>query len=125
LDFDPSRPGENLSPRQVAVADHQSAARLVAAMLVRFNERVDFGVDGGLKHPSGAFSDNLVQRAALVKLFAKRDNLRVELVVYWNLSSVCRSLRHGVSLCPTWAAELVVQLSRIRHLFSTLQEHDF
>ena len=55
-------------------------------------------------HPTGSLTDNLVERIPLFKLLPKRDHFRVKFVRHLNVQSVCRTLSHGVSLCPFQAA---------------------
>ena len=75
-------------------------------MLVLLDERIDLGIDRFLEHLPGALSDELIQRTSIIKLLAKGEHFRIQMVVYWRWSSVCFSLAHGVSLCPCWAAEV-------------------
>lgn len=75
-------------------------------MLLILDEQIDFGINGRLQHPSGSFADDLIEGAAIVELLAKGKHFRIELAAHWNVMSFCRSLAHGVSLCPRRAVEV-------------------
>ena len=90
-----------------------------------FDEGIDFGIDGSLQHPAGSLTENLIEWAAVIELPPKGEHFEIDLFIHWNVVSACRSLVHGVSLCPCRAAEVVKYLSRIRRFSPTLQEHNF
>ena len=46
------------------------------------------------------------ERDPVVELLAKGEHFGIDPVRLWNVSVVCRSLAHGVSLCPIRAAEV-------------------
>ena len=70
------------------------------------DERIDFGVDGRLQHPACSLTDDFIERTPVVELLAKGKHLGIDSVRLWNVPVVCRSLAHGVSLCPIRAAEV-------------------
>jgi hypothetical protein len=70
------------------------------------DERIDFGIDGRLKHLACSLSDDLIQGTAVVELLPKGEHFGIDRLSPWNIVSVYRSLAHGVSLCPSWAAEV-------------------
>jgi hypothetical protein len=69
--------------------------------------------------------DDVIEWTAIVELLPKGEHFGIERFIHWNVVSDCRSLVHGVSLCPHRAAEVVKYLSRIRRFSSTFQEHNF
>lgn len=89
-----------------------------------FQEGFDFRVDRRLQHSPRSFLDDGIQRAARFELLPKRKHFRIHRLIHWNVWSICRSLLHGVSLCPRRAAEVAMYLSRIRRFLCSLQEHN-
>jgi hypothetical protein len=61
------RPGKNLSRRQAAVLNRQPSTARIAAILMRFEESVDFGVDRRLQHPPRPFLDDRIERTTSVR----------------------------------------------------------
>ncbi len=47
------------------------------------NESVNFCVNRFLEHLSGTFSDELIQRAPIIKLLSKRKNFGIDVSVHW------------------------------------------
>jgi hypothetical protein len=94
--------------------------------------KTTFRLNGRLEHLTGTFADDLVERAPSLERLSKLDDFRVDRLPdqgsRWNLGCRSRTVSHGVSLCPRWAADDIEPnqiTSRIRRLSSPLKEHDF
>lgn len=130
--FQPAGAGEQLARGDVPIADHQAAALVVATIGVLGQELLHLVFNGGLKHLLSPLADNLIQRTSRLELGPKPHDLGVggfmatpRLGVPWTFWFLCRSLMHGVSSCPRRAAEVVGNISRIRHLFLPYQHTRF
>lgn len=120
-DFDGSGPGEDFPGREAAVLDDEPPILFVSAMPVVLKECLDFLIDGFLEHSSGSFTYEFIEGRAVVELLPEGDDFGIELQIGWRGGSVFFSLVHGVSFCPRRAAEVVIILSRMRHLSKTGQ----
>ncbi len=62
LDLDGSCAVENLPRWQASILDHQASIIRIAAILVRFDEGIDFRINSCLQQPSSSFMDDSHQR---------------------------------------------------------------
>ena len=63
--------------------------------------------------------DQFIQRAVAIKGLTEREHFWIERIRGWNVGRICRSLTHGVSLCPRRAVEVVRIPQQDTPLFST------
>ncbi len=123
---------EQLPGRNVSITDHKAAALVVATAAMFDQELLNFRFDRGLKHLLGPLADDLVQRTSPLELGPKLHDLHIwgftagrRPGTPWTPWLLCPTLTHGVSSCPRRAAEVVENISRIRHPFSAHQHTRF
>ena len=124
-------PGQDFSGGKLTIANHLASPLLITAIGMLGEEALHLGIDGLLQHASGSLADDLIQRTAGLEVRSKLQHLRLQrlagglCVADWCCVIGCRSLAHGVSLCPRRAAGEVKSLSRIRRLSSTHENTTF
>ena len=100
-----SQAGQQLPPRQMAVANHLPPTTFVALLRVRLDPVRDFGLDGPGQHSLGAIPQNRRQDIAALR--------------QWQHIHVCRRILHGgVLLCLVGSWVEIEQITpRVRRLF--------
>jgi len=61
--------------------------------------------------------DDCIKGAATIEGLPKGEYFRIDRIGGWIVGLVYRSLAHGVSLCPRWAVEVVVNFQQDTPLF--------
>ena len=82
-----------------SVANDETVAVLIEAVVVGNQKLVHLGLDRGLQHSLGSVADDLIERTSFVELVSKREYLGVGLSD-WTVSLNFRTLAHGVLLVP-------------------------